>query len=103
MRWRSASRTACSAGVLVLVLALAGCGGSGERLPVLTALRLAGLADRVAAGQNCGAPLVKATIAAVNRREVPGPLLEELLSDANRVAATCSREAARTLAARLRP
>ena len=101
MRWRSASRTACS--TAVLVLALAGCGASGERLPALTALRLARLADRVAAGQNCGAPLVKATIAAVNRGEVPGSLQEQLLSDANRVAATCSRTAARALAARLRP
>jgi hypothetical protein len=87
----------------VLVVALAGCGGSSERLPVLTALRLARLADGVAAGRNCGAPLVKATIAAVNHREVPGSLQEELLSEANRVAATCSRAAARTLSARLRP
>jgi len=100
MRWRSASRTACSAAVLVLVLA--GCGGSAERLPVLTALRLARLADGVAAGRDCGVPLVKATIAAVNRGEVPGSLQEQLLSDANRVAATCSRTAARALAARLR-
>jgi hypothetical protein len=89
----------------VLVLALAGCGGSGGsgRLPVLTALQLARLADRVAAGQNCGAPLVKAAIAAVNRGEVPGSLQEQLLSDANRVAATCSRSAARALSQRLRP
>ena len=97
MRWRNASLTACS------VVALAGCGGSGERLPVLTALDLARLADRVAAGRDCGAPLVQATIAAVNQGEVPGPLQERLLSDANRVAATCSRTAARALAARLRP
>jgi hypothetical protein len=101
MRWRSVSRTACSAALLVL--ALAGCGASRERLPVLTALQLAQLADRVAAGQDCGAPLVKATIAAVNRHEVPGSLQEQLLSDANRIAAGCSRAAARTLAARLRP
>jgi hypothetical protein len=99
MRWRNASLTACS------VVALAGCGGGegGERLPVLTALRLARLADGVAAGRGCGAPLVKATIAAVNHGDVPGPLQERLLSDANRIAATCSRAAARTLAARLRP
>jgi hypothetical protein len=101
MRWPNASRTACSAALLAS--ALAGCGGSDERLPVLTALRIARLADGVAAGQGCGAPLVKATIAAVNRGEVPGPLQERLLSDANRVAATCSRAAARTLSARLRP
>ena len=101
MRWLNASRTACSAAVLAL--ALAGCRGSGERLPVLTALNLARLADRVAAGRDCGAPLVQATIAAVNQGVVPGPLQEPLLSDANRVAATCSRAAARALAARLRP
>jgi hypothetical protein len=102
MHWRSASRTASSAAVLVL--ALAGCGGNGDgRLPVLTALQLARLADRVAAGQDCGAPLVKATIAAVNRGEVPGSLQEQLLSDANRVAATCSRPAARALSRRLLP
>jgi hypothetical protein len=101
MRWLNASRTACSAAVLAL--ALAGCGGSGERLPVLTALHLARLADRVAAGQDCGAPLVQAAIAAVNQGAVPGPLQEPLLSDANRIAATCSRAAARALAARLRP
>jgi hypothetical protein len=88
----------------VLVLALAGCGGNdGGRLPVLTALQLARLADRVAAGQNCGVPLVKATIAAVNRGDVPGSLQEQLLSDANRVAATCSRTAARALSRRLLP
>jgi hypothetical protein len=97
MRWRNASLTACS------VVVLAGCGGSGERLPVLTALDLARLADRVAAAQDCGAPLVEATIAAVNRREVPGPLQEQLLSDVNRVRATCSRRAAAALAAQLRP
>ncbi len=101
MRWRNASRTACSAAVLVL--ALAGCGGSGERLPVLTALRLARLADRVAAGRDCGTPLAKATIASVNHGEVPGPLQEQLLSDVNRVAATCSRADARALSQRLRP
>ena len=99
MRWRNASLTACS------VVALAGCGGGegGERLPVLTALRLARLADRVAAGQDCGAPLVKATIAAVNRGDVPGSLQEQLLSDANRIAATCLRAAARSLSRRLAP
>jgi hypothetical protein len=102
MRWRSASRTASSAAVLVL--ALAGCGGSGgRRLPVLTALQLSRLADRVAAGQDCGALLVQAAIAAVNRGEVPGSLQEQLLSDANRVAATCSGTAARALSQRLRP
>ena len=101
MRWPNAWRTAYSAAVLSL--ALAGCGGSGERLPVLSALHLARLADRVAAGQDCGAPLVQATIAAVNQGVVPGPVQEPLVSDANRIAATCSRIAARALAARLRP
>jgi hypothetical protein len=101
MRWRSVSRTASSAAALAFVLA--GCSGSGERLPVLTALHLARLADRIAAGQGCGASLVKATIAAVNNGDVPGSLQERLLSDVNRIAATCSRPAAATLAARLRP
>jgi len=103
MRWRSASRTACSAGVALAVAALAGCGGGSERLPVLTALRLSRLAGDVAAGRSCGGPLLQATIAAVNRGEVPEALQEQLVSDANRVAATCSRPAARALAERLRP
>jgi hypothetical protein len=97
MRWRSVSLTACS------VVVLAGCGASGDRLPVLTSLRLARLADRVAAGKDCGGPLVAAAVTAVNRGEIPGPLQERLVSDANRVAATCSRAAARTLAERLQP
>jgi hypothetical protein len=99
MRWRSVSATACSGALLVL----AGCGGDGGRLPVLTAVRLARLADRVAAGVDCGQPLVAAAVAALNHGEVPGSLQEQLLSDANRVAATCSRQAARALSARLRP
>ena len=74
MRWRSVSVTACSAAVL-----LAGCGGSGERLPVLTALRLATLADR----HDCRG-LVEAAIAAVNAHEVPPGLLQErVVADAN--------------------
>jgi hypothetical protein len=117
MRWRIVSLWACSA------LLVAGCGGSkapsrpsragglgpaalradSERVPVLTSLRLARLADQVAAGRSCGAPLVAAAIAAVNRREVPGALQEQLLADANTVAATCSRAAARALARRLQP
>ena len=101
MRWRSVSRTACSA---ALVGALAGCGGGGdERLPVVTALRLARLAEDVGGGRSCGAPLLRATIAAVNRSEVPPALQERLLSDVNRVAGSCSRPAARALADRLRP
>jgi hypothetical protein len=80
---------------------LAGCGG-GERLPVLTSLRLARLADQVAAGRGCGRALVAAAVAAVNRGEVPAWLQEQLVSDANRIAATCSRTEARALAARLR-
>ena len=100
MRWRSVSRTACSA---ALVGALAGCGGGGERLPVVTALRLTRLADDVGGGRSCGAPLLRATIAAVNRGEVPPALQERLLSDVNRVAGSCSRPAARALADRLRP
>ena len=100
MRWRSASRTACSAAV---VAALAGCGGGSERLPVVTALRLSRLAGDVAAGRGCGAPLVRATIAAVNGGEVPEALQEQLVSDVNRIAATCSRPRARKLAERLEP
>ncbi len=73
MRWRSVSVTACSAAVL-----LAGCGGSGERLPVLTALRLATLADR----HDCRG-LVEAAIAAVNAHEVPPGLQERVVADAN--------------------
>lgn len=102
MRWRSASLWACSGGAAAL-LALAGCGGTAPRLPVLTSLRLAGLAERTAAGRDCGRPLLQAAIAAANRGEVPGPLQERLLSDANRIAATCSRAGARALAERLRP
>jgi hypothetical protein len=100
MRWRSVSLTACSA-----VLVVAGCGGGGgeDRLPEKTALRLSALARQVAQGENCGAPLLAATIAAVNRGEVPQELQETLVSDANRVAATCSRPAARRLAERLKP
>jgi hypothetical protein len=99
MRSRSAWVTACSAALL----ALAGCGGGGERLPVLTGLRLALLAEQVARGEGCGRPLVAATIRAINRGEVPPALQERLLSDANRIAATCSRVAARGLAERLQP
>ena len=101
MRWRSVSLTACSVAVLA-----AGCGGNGggggERLPVLTGLRLAALADGIASGKSCGRALVAAAVAAVNRGEVPAPLQEQLLSDANRVAATCSRGAGQALAGRLR-
>jgi hypothetical protein len=99
MRWRSVSLSACS---VVAAVVLAGCGGSGERLPVLTSLRLARIADRTASGRDCGAPLLAAAVAAVNRREVPAAFQERLLSEANRVAATCSRAAARELAERLR-
>jgi transcription initiation factor TFIIIB Brf1 subunit/transcription initiation factor TFIIB len=99
MRWRSVSLTACSA-----ALAVAGCGGGGEeRLPEKTALRLSSLAKQVVRGRNCGGPLLAATIAAVNRGEVPQALQETLVSDANRIAAACSRRAARELAERLRP
>jgi hypothetical protein len=82
---------------------LAGCGGTPQRLPVLTALDLARLADQVATGANCGRPLVTAVIAAVNSGEVPSGLQERTVSDANRIAATCSRAAARAFAERLRP
>ena len=105
MRWRSALRTASSAATaLALALGLAGCGdGGAERLPVLTSLRLAALSDQVAAGRSCGGPLVAAVVAAVNAGEVPPSLQEEFVSEANRIAATCSRRGARTFAERLRP
>jgi hypothetical protein len=98
MRWRSVSLTACSAALLA-----AGCGGSGDELPEKTAVRLSTLARQVVQGKNCGGPLLGATIAAVNRGEVPQSLQETLVSDANRVAATCSKAAARRLAERLSP
>ncbi|HZQ66016.1 MAG TPA: hypothetical protein VFA66_12390 [Gaiellaceae bacterium] len=100
MRWRSVSRTACSLAGAAL---LAGCGGPGQRLPVLTTLRLSQLAGDVAAGKNCGRPLLAAVVAAVNRHEVPPSLLEPLTSAANRIAATCSRREARALIERLAP
>ena len=75
MRWRSVSLTACS---LAAGLFLAGCDG-GERLPVNTALRL----DHLAAQHRCVA-LIRETIAAVNRHEVPPSLQETLVSEANR-------------------
>jgi hypothetical protein len=67
MRWRSAFLTASSC------VLLAGCGG--ERLPVLTAVRLSEARD-------CRA-LVQAAIAAVNRHEIPPALQEQTLSAAN--------------------
>ena len=67
MRWRSAFLTASS------VVVLAGCGG--ERLPVLTAVRLSEARD-------CRA-LVQAAIAAVNAHEIPPALQEQTLSAAN--------------------
>ena len=75
MCWRSVSLTACSAAAALFVAA---CGG-GERLPVNTALRL----DRLAAHHRCAA-LIRETIGAVNRREVPPSLQETLVSEANR-------------------
>jgi hypothetical protein len=98
MRWRSVSLTACSAALVV-----AGCGGGEDKLPERTAVRLSTLARQVVQGKNCGAPLLAATIAAVNRAEVPHSLQETLLSDANRVAATCSKAVARQLAERVSP
>jgi hypothetical protein len=100
MRWQSVSATACS---FVAALALSGCGSTVDRPPVVTALRLAQLAEDVAAGRGCGGPLVAAVIAAINRKELPPSLQESVLSDANEIAATCSRPLARKLAARLSP
>jgi hypothetical protein len=67
MRWRSAFLTASSAVVL------AGCGG--ERLPVLTAVRLSEARD-------CRT-LIHLAIAAVNAHEIPPALQEQTLSAAN--------------------
>jgi hypothetical protein len=97
MRWRSVSLTACSAAAL----AVAGCGGGDERVPKKTGSRLSALAEQVADGKNCGAPLLREMIAAVNRGEIPHELQETLVSEANRVATTCSRSAARKLADQL--
>ena len=73
MSWRIVSASACSAALL------AGCGGETERLPVLTALQLQRLAD----AHDCRG-LIRAAVAAVNRREVPAALQEPLLSELNR-------------------
>jgi len=73
MSWRIASASVCSA------VLLAGCGGGTERLPVLTALRLQRLAD----AHDCGG-LIRAAVAAVNRREIPRALQEPLLAELNR-------------------
>jgi len=75
MSWRIASASACSAGLL----AAAGCASGTERLPVLTALQLQRLAD----AHDCRG-LVRAAVAAVNRREIPAALQEPLLSELNR-------------------
>jgi hypothetical protein len=75
MSWRSVSLTACSCALLA-----AGCGGgSSERLPVLTALRLERLAER----HDCRG-LSREAIAEVNRHEVPAGLQEPLLAETNR-------------------
>jgi len=60
-----------------VTLLVAGCGG--QRLPVLTALRL----ERAAGRHDCRG-LIREAIAAVNRHEVPPSLEEPLLSEANR-------------------
>ena len=67
MRWRTVFLTACSAAVL------AGCGG--ERLPVLTAVRLS-------EAPTCKA-LIQRAVAAVNAHEIPPALQEETLAAAN--------------------
>jgi hypothetical protein len=85
------------------VLALSGCSSTRDRPPVMTALRLAQLAENVAAGRGCGEPLVAAVVTAVNRKELPPSLQESVLADANEIAATCSRSRARELADRLSP
>ncbi len=74
MSWRIVSASACSAALLA-----AGCGGGTERLPVLTALRLQRLAD----AHDCRG-LIRASVAAVNRHEIPAGLQEPLLTETNR-------------------
>jgi hypothetical protein len=65
---------------------------------VLTAVQLQRLAQRA----DCRG-LVQAAVAAVNRHEVPPALQERLLSDVQGLAAKCSPDAARRLAAWLAP
>ena len=74
MSWRIVSASACSSALLA-----AGCGGGTERLPVLTALRLQRLAD----ARDCRA-LIRGSVEAVNRHEIPAALQEPLLTEANR-------------------
>lgn len=97
-------RRAAGKVALVLAVGLAGCGGSdaGEtrraepRLPESLAADLAArsdrIADRLAAGDGCGAAtqaaeLQRAVIDAINARGVPAALQEELQSAANALAA----------------
>lgn len=83
--------------LLTLAVLLAGCGSSRStapeaRLPASLATRLAAYADETArlaaAGDACGAheqalALQRATVAAINARQVPGALQEPLQSSAN--------------------
>jgi hypothetical protein len=86
--------------ILLVVVVLTGCGGHAKRAarpvqPKLSralAARLAAQSDgvtaRLAAGDSCGArtaalALQQQTIAAINARRVPGPLLEPLQGTVN--------------------
>jgi hypothetical protein len=99
-----------AAAAIVVALLLAGCGGGKgaatttaqqPRIPAAVASDLRRRADAVAAaldsGDGCAARtqargLVQAVTQAVNRRQIPGPLLEPLTSSANGLAAriTCT-------------
>src|SRR4051794_9034422 len=92
-----------SLSALFVVVALAGCGGPAKRAaepgqpkpPRAPASHLAARSDdvaaRLAAGDSCGAraaalELRQQTIAAINARRVPGPLLETLQGTVNELA-----------------
>jgi hypothetical protein len=91
------------AALLLVVLAVAGCGGAakktaGPQLPHALAQRWAQRADAIAAAEPCaahgGAAALRAdVILAVNRHRIPQSLLEPLTSKVNALAAhkTCTR------------
>jgi hypothetical protein len=109
-RRRSPSVWPWAPSAVAVALLLAGCGGGKRaatttaqqpRIPAAVASDLRGQADAVAAaldsGNGCAARtrargLVQAVTQAVNRGQIPGPLLEPLTSSANDLAAriTCT-------------
>jgi hypothetical protein len=82
--------------LLLAVLVVAGCGSAAKHaeppLPHALALRWAQQADAIAAADPCtahrrAAALRTEVILAVNKREIPQPLLEPLTSKVNALAA----------------